>query len=533
LPSPPSPLPLGEGSNPHPHPLSPWERGENGFPSPFGRGARGEGVFGILLLLALLLGSCNFPMPGEPGAEPVPAFAQAGQENPTPTPQHTPLPTRPIYAPGELVDYTAQSGDTLPLLALRFNTSAEEILAANPFIPQSATTMPPGMPMKIPIYYNPLWGNPYKIIPDSVFVNGPRAKAFDTAAFIAQRPGWLNGYREYAARATRSAAEIVEYVARHYSVSPMILLALLEYHSAALTNPQPGESDLTYPLGYRNPYRKGLYSQLFWTANLLNNGYYGFRAGQVLGIEFEDGREERFDPWLNAATAALHVYFNLLLNDEGYRQAVSPQGFGQTYQQLFGDPWLNDEPHLPGSLEQPPLRLPFQPGEVWAYTGGPHTAWGTGQPFAALDFAPPSVTTGCVPSEQWVTAVADGVVTVVDVGEVTLDLDGDGDDRTGWAIFYLHLATKDRVPLGATVKAGDPIGHPSCEGGASTGSHVHIARKYNGEWILAEGVLAFNLEGWIAYNGSRPYLGYLKRNGVTVIASDKAVASSHLEAGLP
>jgi len=487
----------------------------------------------VFLLLTLLLGSCNFPMPSQSEAEPLPAFAQAWQENATPTPQATPLPTRPIYAPGELVDYTAQSGDTLPLLALRFNTSVEEILEANPFIPQSATTMPPGMPMKIPIYYNPLWGNPYKIIPDSVFVNGPRAKTFDTAAFVAQQPGWLNGYREYAARATRSAAEIVDYVARHYSVSPMLLLALLEVHSEALSNPQPSADALTYPLGYHNPYRKGLYSQLIWTANTLNNGYYGFRAGQLLGVEFEDGREERFDPWLNAATAALHYYFNILLDDEAYRWAVSPQGFASTYQRLFGDAWLDDEPHLPGSLEQPPLRLPFQPGGVWAYTGGPHTAWGTGQPFAAIDFAPPSVATGCVSSEQWVTAVADGVVTYVDVGEVTLDLDGDGDDRTGWAIFYLHVASKDRVPLGAQLKAGDPIGHPSCEGGTATGTHVHIARKYNGEWILAEGVLAFNLEGWIAYNGSRPYLGTLKRNGVTVIASDKAVASSHLEAGLP
>ncbi len=487
----------------------------------------------FLSLVALGLSSCNFPVPSHPSSEALPAFAQDWQENSTPTPQITPLPTRPIYAPGELVDYIAQSGDTLPLLALRFNTSVDEILEANPFIPQSATTMPPGMPMKIPIYYNPLWGNPFKILPDSVFVNGPRAKAFDTAAFIARQPGWLNGHQEYAARATRTAAEIVDYVARHYSVSPMLLLALLEYHSAALSNSQPSQNDLTYPLGYRNPYRKGLYSQLIWTANLLNNGYYGFRAGQLLGLEFEDGREERFDPWLNAATVALHYYFNVLLPDEAYQWAVSPPGFSQTYQTLFGDPWLDDEPHIPGSLEQPLFRLPFSPGEVWAYTGGPHSAWGTGQPFAAVDFAPPSVASGCVWSDLWVTAVADGVVSYVDVGEVMLDLDGDGDDRTGWAVFYLHVAAQDRVPQGATVKAGDPIGHPSCEGGTSNGTHVHIARKYNGEWILAEGVLAFNLEGWLAYNGSRPYSGYLKRNGVTVIASDKAVASSHLQSEVP
>ena len=37
------------------------------------------------------------------------------------------------------------------------------------------------------------------------------------------------------------------------------------------------------------------------------------------------------------------------------------------------------------------------------------------------------------------------------------------------------------------VQAGDPLGHPSCEGGNVTGTHVHLARKFNGEWIGAGG----------------------------------------------
>jgi hypothetical protein len=98
-----------------------------------------------------------------------------------------------------------------------------------------------------------------------------------------------------------------------------------------------------------------------------------------------------------------------------------------------------------------------------------------------------------------------------ETGIVVLDLDGDGDDRTGWAIFYLHVATDDRVPVGTNLTVGDKVGHPSCEGGTSTGTHIHVARKYNGEWILAEGPLAFNLEGWVAKNGDRPYLGTLTR----------------------
>src|SRR5512136_3131408 len=52
----------------------------------------------------------------------------------------TPFPRRPAYSPGELVDYTAQIGDTLASLARRFNTTVDEILTANSFIPVDATT---------------------------------------------------------------------------------------------------------------------------------------------------------------------------------------------------------------------------------------------------------------------------------------------------------------------------------------------------------------------------------------------------------
>jgi LasA protease len=445
----------------------------------------------------------------------------------------TALPTRPVYAPGELVDYSAQTGDTLPALAARFNTTVREILEANSFIPKSATTMPPGMPMKIPIYYLPFWGSSYRIIPDSLFVNGPAMVNFDSSKFVAQQPGWFNGYKEYAAGANRSGAEIVDYVARNFSVSPTLMLTLLEYQSGALTNPNPPAEAMTYPLGYKSLDRQGLYRQLLWSVNVLNQGYYSWRSAHMLSIEYEDGRIERFDPWQNAASVALHYYFNLLLPTDEYTVAIGPEGLAKTYTTLFGDPWLQDKPHIPGSLEQPVLRLPFLPGAAWALTGGPHTAWGNGEPFAALDFAPPSTSSGCIPTSQWATAVSPGIVVRSETGEVVLDLDGDGDERTGWVIFYLHVGTEGRVPLGSILQTGDPVGHPSCEGGSSTGTHVHIARKYNGEWILAEGPLAFNLEGWIAHNGSKAYLGTLTRGSSTVTACVCSNAASFIASSNP
>jgi hypothetical protein len=71
-------------------------------------------------------------------------------------------------------------------------------------------------------------------------------------------------------------------------------------------------------------------------------------------------------------------------------------------------------------------------------TGGPHTGWGNMEPYAAVDFAPPSKTQGCVHSDVWATAVADGVIVRSTTGEVMLDLDGDGDERTGWDVLPAH-----------------------------------------------------------------------------------------------
>src|SRR5690349_16578996 len=103
-----------------------------------------------LICLALLPASCNLP----PQDSSVPPTSNPNpQGNSAPFYLETPLPTRTTYKPGELVDYMAQSGDTLPALAARFNTTVDEILVANPQIPRDATTMPPTMPMKIPIYY--------------------------------------------------------------------------------------------------------------------------------------------------------------------------------------------------------------------------------------------------------------------------------------------------------------------------------------------------------------------------------------------
>jgi murein DD-endopeptidase MepM/ murein hydrolase activator NlpD len=435
----------------------------------------------------------------------------------------TPLPTRPSFKPGELVEYTAQTGDTLPALAARFNTTVEEIFEANPIIPPDATTMPPGFPMKIPIYYRALWASPFQILPDHAFVNSPSQIGFNTSAFVAEHAGWLKDYRVYAGGEWRTGAGMVDYIATNYSLNPRLLLAILEYQTGALTESQfPSR----YSLGFRRIYYETPYLQLVLAGNALNNGYYGWRGGRLLEFDLADGSLLRPDPWQNAGSVGVQYYFSRIFSGERYELAVGPAGLFQTYIDLFGDPWQDPTVLIPGSLTQPELSLPFSPGQVWSYSGGPHTGWGSGEPFAAIDFAPSD-------NKQYAIAMADGLVLRSDVDGVILDLDKDGDERTGWVIFYLHLATPGRVPAGRELKRGDMVGFPSTEGGHATGVHVHIARKYNGEWILADSALPFVLDEWVVHNGEHAYQGTLTRRGITVRACECGDAYSSVRAEPP
>ena len=90
------------------------------------------------------------------------------------------------------------------------------------------------------------------------------------------------------------------------------------------------------------------------------------------------------------------------------------------------------------------------------------------------------------------------------------------------------MAAQDRVATGTVVKAGDLIGHPSCEGGVANGTHVHLARRYNGEWIAADGAIPFNLDGWISSGSGVEYEGTLTRDGITVEAWDHLVPQNQI-----
>jgi hypothetical protein len=55
---------------------------------------------------------------------------------------------------------------------------------------------------------------------------------------------------------------------------------------------------------------------------------------------------------------------------------------------------------------------------------------------------------------------------------------------------------------------------------------VHIARKYNGEWIAADGPLPFSLSGWEVEAGQKSYQGQLIKDGRVISANPGGPSSS-------
>jgi murein DD-endopeptidase MepM/ murein hydrolase activator NlpD len=98
------------------------------------------------------------------------------------------------------------------------------------------------------------------------------------------------------------------------------------------------------------------------------------------------------------------------------------------------------------------------------------------------------------------------------------DLDGDDYEQTGWDLLYLHIASAGRVAVGTYLQKNDRIGHASCEGGIATGTHLHFVRKYNGEWVAADGPIPFLISGWTVHQGSLPYEGTMTKDNKKIIA---------------
>jgi LasA protease len=413
---------------------------------------------------------------------------------PTPTPAVPPMPI-PTPAGPPVDSYIVQTGDTLSGIALyRCDCEMEELATLNGI--QDPTSLQVGQSLLIPVNTDRV-GPDLPLLPDSEVVYSPAYVDFDIADFIQQQGGYLADYVELVNGDEVTGADIVQMVARRYSVGPRALLALLEYRAGWVTGTPATEAEQYYPIAPGHQAQAGLHFQLSWAANHINEGYYAYKRQGILAFRFADRGRSLVGDGLNAGTVGIQNVLALTSDWETWRRAVGQRGFLRTYKALFGDPYARAiEPLVPADLTQPVLFLPWEGEHTWYFSGGPHPAWGDGDAWAALDFAPPDVRGHCAISGEQATAAAPGLILRSGQGQILIDLDSDGYEQTGWVLFYLHVTSGEGIQEGVTLAQGDPVGYPSCEGGLANSSHLHIARRYNGEWIEAGGPVPMVLSGW-------------------------------------
>lgn len=447
-------------------------------------------------------------------------------------PTNTPTATLLTVVPGGNIFYNAQSGDSLNVVAIHFGIRPEDIHAAVPLSANGFIT--PGTLLILPAQTSDVPTSPSQpIIPDSELVNSPSSVGFDIEGYVNTAGGRLSTFQEYMTTVGNiSGAEGIKRISLGSSISPRLLLALTEYYTGWVEGQSKPGLDEKYLFGYVNPQYPGLYQQLRLVVQDLLTGYYGWRSGNLSELTFPDRTTLRIAPELNAGSVALQYFFSKHLNYDDWMKAIDPDtGFLSLYKSMFGDPFVRANelgPLFPPNLIQPVFTLPFEVGALWAFTGGPHPAWEAESAWGALDFAPAAAVSGCASSDAWVVAIAPGQIVRSESSYVVLDLDGDGYEQTGWVVIYQHIGSKDRIAAGTWVNAGARLGHPSCEGGTATGTNLHIARKYNGEWVAAGEPLPFVMSGWTAHAGDAPYKGTLTKGDQTIIANQTGVHESQI-----
>jgi LasA protease len=462
-----------------------------------------------------------FLFPGLPDSESGAAACFQTDRNISPAAIAYPSEDRSPSAGGDFADvsdgfyhYRTQAGDSLSAVAARFNAFSREIQAVDGSSLRERGFLPPGRELTIPKKFS-ITTESTHWFPDSEIVFSRTSEKFNAEDFIRSKGGYLSAYTD---QDGRPGDAIIMKLARENSINPRILLALLEYTSGWVTNPTPAAATLDYPMRFRDVYSRGLDRQMMLAINYPERGYCGWRSANILCPSFTDGQTIRLAPDLNAGTVAVTYYFSKITGDPAAWKRERGKFFA-LYAGFFGDPRESAlDPLFPQELDQPDFILPFSIGQSWCFSNGPHGAWDAKGPAAAIDFAPPQFEYSG-PQTRLLLASATGCVVRADPDTVMIDLDCDGDEHAGWDIFSYHVSEEGKARLGSKVHRGQKIGYASSEGGLNTGIHVHMAHKFNGEWMLADGPLPFSVSRWTLTAGGAGGEWFFLRDGAKIAAS--------------
>ncbi|WNF47204.1 M23 family metallopeptidase [Pseudomonas sp. SG20056] len=316
---------------------------------------------------------------------------------------------------------------------------------------------------------------------NELFLYGRDAEAFDLAGYLAVHAPLL-----------RDKQELIAHWSGYYSINPKVVLALMELKSGLMS--APSQEKLQAPFAELSK-ASGFTGQLRDVLQQLSQRFYGFEAYQRRQVRAGTQRSSEDAGALNGASAALLGG----LQDANSEPVVlkktpSLQAFTQQFAQLFSTPpeqLRNAESSREMALAAnalPPtnmLQLPWYQGYSWK-SNGAHSHTGSGSPYSSIDVSYDWPGWGA--STYSVAAAHGGRVSVLSRCQVRVTNDN------GWATNYYHM-DNIRVSNGETITANTKLGNYAsnrntalCEGGSSTGPHLHFSLLYNGRYVSLQGV---------------------------------------------
>ncbi|WP_404339424.1 M23 family metallopeptidase [Pseudoalteromonas mariniglutinosa] len=291
------------------------------------------------------------------------------------------------------------------------------------------------------------------------------------------------------APALEDKKEFIMHWAGYASINPKIIIALIEQQSNLVTAAET--ADMSHPFAALSK-EQGFENQLKDVVIQLSQRFYAYKQWQDNPSNMPKSATISTNRIASHSTAATAALVSLLVENQHTQIASTDNGlthFLATFERLF--PESSQQLLLSAnsrSLAQDyqsrqainfAMNLPW-PSGYW-YSGGAHSNTGSGYPYSSLDFNNGSGGWGS--NTPYVQAAHGGTVTRFSGCNIRVT------HASGYATNYYHMAnlqysSGDYVQSGAWLgRYANNYNQALCEGGQSSGPHVHFTLLYNGQQV--------------------------------------------------
>jgi len=280
--------------------------------------------------------------------------------------------------------------------------------------------------------------------------------------------------QEYAPHLVKYASTITHWSAVS-TISPKLFIAMMEEQSSVLS--AGNKENMQRPFGELSD-KTGFKEQLMDMAHKLSDRFYKLDAEGKPAVER-----------LNLGNRYVDSYFRLFPQkpQKKQRRAVSVKK-------------MESGGGSGAAASEDLLQLPYPVQSSWTF-GGAHSFTGSGRVLSSLDFHDGGFW-GNDLSHLWVSASAPGTVKVHSSCNMEII------HENGWSTQYYHLdniqySTGDKVERNAYIaNYASNERQALCEGGSSTGPHLHFSLKNNGQYVSLQDV---HFSGYAVNVGSSNY----------------------------